>query len=94
MNRNTRLLVLPLLLPAIAVCQNNARLVFDPANSTNGCYLVNPPRSGHPKGVLVLMLHQQKIKPAMVAGFELWSPWQDNSRTGLINFGLSDHPFK
>jgi hypothetical protein len=34
------------------------------------------------------------MKPAMVAGFELWSTWQDNSRTGLINFGLSDLPFK
>jgi hypothetical protein len=25
----------------------------------------------------------KKIKPATRAGFESWSPWQDNSRTGL-----------
>jgi hypothetical protein len=55
MNRNARLLMLSVLLPAIAICQNTERTVFDPADSTNGYYLVVPPRSGHPKGVLVLL---------------------------------------
>jgi hypothetical protein len=55
MNRNARFLMLFILLPAIAVCQNSEKIVFDPADSTHGYYLAVPPRSGYPRGVLVLL---------------------------------------
>lgn len=61
MNCNARWIMLSVLLPAIAVLptiavgQNSERMVYDPADSTHGYYLAIPPRSGHTKGVLVLL---------------------------------------